>query len=147
VRVAHLLEDPLLVAAARDHPLAGRTAVTPDELRSQRWVAGSSNPESSLLGAWIGSPWTPEIAFVARDWNAKLGLVAAGHGVTVVPGLAATVLPPTLTVIRIDDPAAVRKTAIAVNADTSSERHRTVTEALVDSAAELSAELRRDLRV
>ena len=79
---------PLLVALPRDHRLAGRGRVPPSELRDERWVAGSDDPRSTLLGPWAGSAWEPDLSLVARDWMAKIGLVAAGLGVTVVPGIA-----------------------------------------------------------
>ena len=38
------------------------------------------------MGVWPGLDERPEIAHAARDWLAKLHLVAAGLGVTTVPG-------------------------------------------------------------
>ncbi len=108
-----LLDDPLFVAIASGHPFAGRESVTTAMLRHERWIAASTEPGSTLLGAWTDSAWQPAIAFVARDWVAKLGLVSAGLGITVVPGLAVPALPPTIVVVRIDDPAAARTTAVA----------------------------------
>jgi DNA-binding transcriptional LysR family regulator len=144
VALAPLLDDPLLVALPPAHPLAGRASVTPDELRAERWIAGSTEPGSTLLGAWADASWQPEIAFVARDWVAKLGLVAAGLGITVVPGLAVPALPPSLAVVRLDHPAAVRATAAAHRPG-----HDTAgpfLEALRDTAADLAAEIRHRLR-
>jgi DNA-binding transcriptional LysR family regulator len=141
-----LLDDPLLVALHPGHALAGRASVTADELRGERWIAGSLDPGSPLLGAWTAADWSPEIAYVAKDWVAKLGLVAAAQGVTIVPGLAAAALPHDVAVVRIDDPTANRPTAIATpdGAAVESQRQRFV-EALRDAAAELSADLRRRL--
>lgn len=143
VDVVPLLDDPLLVALPLAHPLAGRASVTPDELRGERWIAGSTEPGSTLLGAWTDATWTPEIAFVARDWVAKLGLVAAGLGVTMVPGLAVPALPASLAVVRLDHPAAVRVTVAAHRPDAEP---RPFLEALRDSAADLAAEVRHRLR-
>jgi DNA-binding transcriptional LysR family regulator len=142
-----LVEDPLLVAVARDHRLAGRGRVPASELRTERWVAASADPRSTLLGAWADGAWEPDVALVARDWMAKVGLVAAGLGVTVVPGIAVPALPPTVAVVGIDHPRAVRPVAVALPADVAGERsRRLLTEALADSAAELSARVRRRLR-
>jgi DNA-binding transcriptional LysR family regulator len=113
VRLTRLFDDPLLVALARGHPLAARERVSPEELRQERWVAGSANARSTLLGAWVGSAWKPHVAYVARDWPAKLGLVAAGHAVTIVPGLAVASLPVGVAVVRIEHPAAKRVTMLA----------------------------------
>jgi DNA-binding transcriptional LysR family regulator len=145
--VTTLLEDPLLVAVSRGHPLAGRASVPADALRHERWVAGSTQASSTLLGAWTDSSWQPDIAYLARDWTAKLGLVASGLAITVVPGLAAPTLPPTLAVVRIDHPAATRTTAIVTRADAPPDPHRhAFGEALRDTAAELAADVRRHLR-
>ncbi|WP_406233374.1 LysR family transcriptional regulator [Nocardia sp. NBC_01009] len=142
-----LLDDPLLIAAGRGHALADRVSVTPAELRSERWIAGSTELNSTLLGAFGDATWEPDIAFVARDWFAKLGLVAAGMGITVVPGIAVPVLPPTIALVRIDHPAAVRGTAVVYRSEAgATEPRRMFIEALRDGAAELSAEVRQRLR-
>ncbi|MGP3927585.1 LysR family transcriptional regulator [Streptomyces sp. 8N616] len=147
VEVIRLLDDPLLIAAPPDHALAGRASVTTAMLRNERWITASTEPGATLLGAWSEATWRPDIAFVARDWVAKLGLVAAGLGITVVPGLAVPAIPSAIAVIRIDHPAAVRTTAVAQRAGTPGEHlRRTFTEALRDAAAELSAQLRHRLR-
>ncbi|MFE7802600.1 LysR family transcriptional regulator [Nocardia sp. NPDC057440] len=145
--VESLLDDPLLVAVGPGHALADRVSVTPAELRRERWIAGSAEPNSTLLGAFGDATWEPDIAFVARDWFAKLGLVAAGMGITVVPGIAVPVLPPTIGLVRIDHPAAVRGTVVVYRSEAGdAEPRRMFTEALRDGAAELSAEVRHRLR-
>ncbi len=145
--VTTLVEDPLLVAVSRDHPLAGRRSAPAEALRDEHWIAASTQARSTLLGAWTGSAWEPDIAHVARDWIAKLGLTAAGLGITVVPGLAVPTLPPSLAVVRIDHPEATRTTAIVVRADAGPDPHRqAVTEALRDATAGIAAEVRRRLR-
>jgi DNA-binding transcriptional LysR family regulator len=147
VTLTTLVDDPLLVALPRDHRLAGRGRVPPAELRDERWVAGSADPRSTLLGAWADAAWEPDVPLVARDWMAKIGLVAAGLGVTVVPSIVVPALPPPVAVVGIDHPRAFRPVAVAVPVDVVDERNRRLfTEALVDSAAELSARVRRRLR-
>ncbi|UBU16198.1 substrate-binding domain-containing protein [Nonomuraea gerenzanensis] len=44
------------------------------------------------MGAWPGLEERPEIARSARDWLAKLALVAAGCGPTTVPAVLEAVL-------------------------------------------------------
>jgi DNA-binding transcriptional LysR family regulator len=147
VTLSTLVEDPLLVALPRDHRLAGRGRVPTSELRDERWVAGSTDPRSTLLGPWADAAREPDVTLVARDWMAKIGLVAAGLGVTVVPGIAVPALPPTVAVVGIDHPRAYRPVSVALPADAAEERNRRLfTEALMDSAAELSARVRRRLR-
>ncbi|MET9629627.1 LysR family transcriptional regulator [Lentzea sp. NPDC006480] len=137
VEMTPLPEDPLFVATGLGHPFAGQTAVTVKELKNQRWIAGSSEPGTTLLGTWVEEP---EIAYVARDWVAKLGLVAAGLGVTIVPGLVVPALPPSVAVVRVDHPEAVRATAVVGRAHPHVEAF---TELLRDAAAELAVQVRR----
>lgn len=113
VAVERLLDDPLLVALPRDHRLAGRSTVSADELRDEPWIAGSSDPGSTLLGPWTHASWQPQVAFEVRDWTAKIGLVASGLGITLVPGLSARTLPANVVVAALRDPRAVRPVALA----------------------------------
>ncbi|MGV9616247.1 LysR family transcriptional regulator [Nocardia xishanensis] len=144
--IVSLLNDPLLVAVPPDHALAGRASVTPAQLRGERWIAGSTEVNSTLLGAWRDAAWEPEIAFVARDWFAKLGLVAAGMGSTVVPGIAVPVLPPGIALVRIDHPAAVRPTCVVYRGGDPATPRQLFIEALRDTAADLATEVRQRLR-
>ena len=80
------------VAVADTHPFAARDSVDADELAEQRWVVGRNAAGSPEFGAWPGIE-KPQIAFTARDWTTRLGLVAAGHGIALVPGLAAAAMP------------------------------------------------------
>ncbi|MFF2552693.1 LysR family transcriptional regulator [Nocardia sp. NPDC058058] len=145
VEVAPLLLDSLHLAVHAAHPLAAHTTLAPTALRTEKWIVGSEDPRSTLLGGWAHAGWQPHIAYVARDWVAKLGLVAAGLGVTLVPGLAVPALPATVSVILIDDPAAVRPTVLAYRRGGPGDTHP-FAEALRDSAAQLAAELRARLR-
>src|SRR4051812_34460025 len=70
-----LTERGLRVAVAVDHPLARGKYIDVVDLRGQRWVAG---PGDGTMGVWPGLDERPEIAHTARDWLAKLRLVAAG---------------------------------------------------------------------
>lgn len=79
-----ICERELLVAVASTHPFAQRGTVEVAELADQVWVASRSDDGDSLLGVWPGLPGRREIRYVARDWNTKLALVAAGLAVTTV---------------------------------------------------------------
>jgi DNA-binding transcriptional LysR family regulator len=139
-----LFEDSLLVAVPRRHRLAGRASVKPAELSGERWVAGSTDASTALLGAWATHGEAPEIAYVARDWTAKLGLVAAGRAITIVPGMLVSALPTSVEVVRIDHPAATRTTWLVLRPE--HEAAARFGEALRDSAATIAAETRRRLR-
>src|SRR6185369_2100608 len=86
-----LSQRELLVAAPATHPLARGDAIDLADLRGQRWIAGSGDDRA--MGVWPGLDERPEIAHTARDWLAKLLLVAAGCGLTTVPGSLTAVVP------------------------------------------------------
>jgi DNA-binding transcriptional LysR family regulator len=137
-----IFHDPLLVALPSDHRLARHREVDLDALAAERWVAGSAGQEDTLLGVWPSLPWEPDIAFVARDWTAKLGLVAAGLGITVVPALAATSVRPDVRLVEIRAGAAATRTvAVATRPEADSAVRRAFLEALRSSAADLSREV------
>jgi DNA-binding transcriptional LysR family regulator len=86
-----LAERSLQVAVPDTHPLARGDYADVADLAGQRWIAG---PGSADMGVWLGAEGRPEIAHSARDWLAKLHLVAAGCGITTVPAALAPALPP-----------------------------------------------------
>lgn len=96
-----LTERPLCLAVPSTHPLARADSVDVADLRGQRWIAGSSSGEDKLLGVWPGLDERPEIAHTARDWLAKLHLVAAGCGLTTVPATLAAAAPPGVRVLPV----------------------------------------------
>ncbi|MGV9679889.1 LysR family transcriptional regulator [Nocardia sp. NPDC003482] len=145
VETTVLLTDSLYLAVARGHALAGAVSVPPIRLREERWISGSADLATTLLGAWPDPDREPVVAYVARDWIAKLGLVAAGLGVTLVPGLLVPALPGAVAVVRVDHPEAVRPTLLAHRVGSPLTRHP-VAEALRDAAARLAEEIRGSLR-
>jgi DNA-binding transcriptional LysR family regulator len=99
----HLLDEPMLVAVPLGHPLAGGTGtVGLAALADQAWIAGGIRPQESLLAVGMRHGFRPRIDFVANEWLAKLGLVAAGFGITLLPALAARAAPPDLALLRVD---------------------------------------------
>jgi DNA-binding transcriptional LysR family regulator len=80
------------VAVAESHPFAVRERIEPDELAGQGWVVGPGSGDAPEFGAWPGIA-EPRITFTARDWPTRLGLVAAGLGIALVPGIAARAVP------------------------------------------------------
>ncbi|QFZ19541.1 LysR substrate-binding domain-containing protein [Saccharothrix syringae] len=114
LRVRVLAERPLRVAVPATDPLAAADAVSLADLRGRRWIAGRSGPDELLLGAWPGLDERPEVAHVARDWLAKLQLVATGAGITTVPASLAAVLPPGVKLLAVrDGPREQRRVVLA----------------------------------
>ncbi|MEV7613745.1 LysR substrate-binding domain-containing protein [Streptomyces sp. NPDC089799] len=86
----HLLDERMYVALARGHRLAGRDLLRLAELADEEWIAASARPEETLMGGAPAQGFRPRTTFLAADWIAKQGFVAAGLGVTLVPALAAS---------------------------------------------------------
>ncbi|MGW0765594.1 LysR family transcriptional regulator [Streptomyces sp. NPDC002676] len=96
-----LTERALCLAVPESHPLARGDYVDVADLRGQRWIAGSTAGEDGLMGVWPGLDERPEIAHTARDWLAKLHLVAAGCGLTTVPASLASAAPPGVRILPV----------------------------------------------
>jgi DNA-binding transcriptional LysR family regulator len=147
IAVEHLIDDPLLLAVGAGHPLAGRRAVNLDDLASERWIAGSARAGDSMIGAWQWAEWQPRVELIAKEWTAKLGLVAAGLGVTLVPGLAADSVRSDVALIRIrSERPADRTVLLATRAGDLPPHVAEFRELLHETAAELTAELQRRIR-
>ena len=97
----HLLDERLLVAVSRDHRLARRRTVRLAELAGDAFVVGSATAEETLLRASLPGGFQPRIDLVAAEWTGKLGLVAAGLGVALVPALAVRGTPADIALLRL----------------------------------------------
>lgn len=117
----HLLDERLLVAVPRRHPLAGRETVRLAELAGECFIAGSADGADPLMRAAMPPGFRPRIDIVSADWTGKLGCVAAGLGVALVPALAVRAAPADLALLRLHpDDAPARR----VYAATVAHRHR-----------------------
>jgi DNA-binding transcriptional LysR family regulator len=88
-----LTERSLRVALPATHPLARGEFVDISDLHGQRWIAAPASAGETLMGVWPGLDERPQIAHTARDWLAKLHLVAAGCGITTVPAALTSAAP------------------------------------------------------
>jgi DNA-binding transcriptional LysR family regulator len=90
VEVVDLVDDELLVALPAMHPLAHKPRLRLRDLRDETWIeAAAGGPRPTLLTAAARAHgFEPRIRFAAEQWLSKQGLVAAGVGVTLIPGLA-----------------------------------------------------------
>lgn len=76
--------------------------ITTEDLASELWIAGEGAAGEPQFGAWPTLPH-PRIAHTARSWSTRLGLVAAGLGITVIPDLALPVLPIGVRALAVTD--------------------------------------------
>ncbi|MER7281415.1 LysR substrate-binding domain-containing protein [Dactylosporangium sp. NPDC000244] len=91
----------------------GRRVVRLREVAGEAWVAGSARAEETLLGASARLGFRPRIEFVVQEWTAKFGFVAAGLGVTLVPGLAARTAPADVVLLPLDPAEVPPRTVMA----------------------------------
>jgi molybdate transport repressor ModE-like protein len=81
VRLHHLLDDPVyLLSTRRRRKLAA--------LREETWIAGCDRCRSHLLSLCADEGFEPRIEYASDDMVVMQELVAAGLGVTTMPGLA-----------------------------------------------------------
>lgn len=90
------------VAVADSHRFAGRDWVRPEELGDQDWIVGPNAADAPEFGVWP-SIEAPRIAFTIRSWSTRLGFVAAGLGIALVPGFAAVMMPRGVRWVRVRD--------------------------------------------
>lgn len=88
-----LLDGGLLVAVPADHRFAYRGTIPVTELRDEPWIVGKGLRDDPQFGAWPTLDH-PRIAYAVREWPTRLGLVATGLGIAVLPEVAAPRSPP-----------------------------------------------------
>ncbi|UUU21773.1 LysR family transcriptional regulator [Streptomyces sp. DSM 40750] len=110
----HLLDESLYVAVPAGHPLADRPGpVRLGQLADADWISGSPRPEGTLLDAALRQGFRPRVAHVVGEWTAKLGYVATGLGVTLVPALAAESVRPDVVLLPVLDTGAPARAVYA----------------------------------
>lgn len=111
-----LLDDPLMVLLPADHALAlsGSGPVVLGQLERERWIAGCRRCREHFLAACARAGFAPDIAFTTDDTLAVQGLVAAGAGIALVPGMALPLLRHTDVVARPLAPALGRRVSAFV---------------------------------
>lgn len=80
-------ERPAVVALPAGHPLAARTAVALADLSDARWLdaPGIAPPPARLRAAAGVEGFRPAAEYRGGDVRGLLALVAAGHGLTLLP--------------------------------------------------------------
>jgi DNA-binding transcriptional LysR family regulator len=81
VRLTHLLDDPLFLLTT-----GGGTTLT--EHAHTPWIAGCERCRSHLVEMCERAGFSPHLAYTTDDMVVMQSLVAAGMGVTTIPGLA-----------------------------------------------------------
>lgn len=81
IRATHLFDDPM-------HLLSLQPGQTLRDHRDSAWIAGCENCRREFVDACERAGFTPHIVYTSDDVIVEQALVAAGMGVTTMPGLA-----------------------------------------------------------
>jgi DNA-binding transcriptional LysR family regulator len=93
IELHHLVDDPMYLALPREHPLAGKPRVRLEDFADERWI------QETDAHSWCGgfhaaccqaAGFDPKVGFQSDDYNVVQGLIAAGVGISLLPGLALT---------------------------------------------------------
>lgn len=127
------------IAVGRDHPLAERDVVDVAELVDQTWIVGAGTTAEPQFGPWPGLA-DPHVGHAVQHWATRFGLVAAGLGITLVPGLAADSVPHDVCWLPVRDPAGPPdRELLAVTAQNPSAAAAALVRAIGQEAARMIA--------
>jgi DNA-binding transcriptional LysR family regulator len=89
IRSELLLEDMLMAAIPSSHPLAHAAQVSVAEIAAERFVLFERSCAPSLHDLIVETCRSAgvelDVNYCAREWHSLLALVAAGHGMTIIP--------------------------------------------------------------
>lgn len=126
----------LCVAVPAQHRLAGTSVVPVAELAAEVWVVGAGSGDDPQFQAWP-TLTDPRIGYAVRGWPARLGLVAAGLGVCLVPEVAARSIPAGVVTVHVHDPGWPGRQVVAVTTAPRSAEAAGLLAALRQAAEEL----------
>jgi DNA-binding transcriptional LysR family regulator len=107
----HLLDDPMYVCVAADHPAATKRRLKLKDLADEAWIMGVTRtcPDGLILQrACEVAGFEPRLAFQSDDYVAIQGFVAAGVGVCFIPDLALVAVRDDVVIRRLEGRAPVR---------------------------------------
>jgi DNA-binding transcriptional LysR family regulator len=86
-----LFTEPVLIAVDHDHRLVGPDVAVAD-LRDERWIAPAAGSSCDVLlqRSCALAGYEPHVVAHCADFEVAVALVGAGHGVALVPGIAAS---------------------------------------------------------
>ncbi|SFJ96571.1 LysR family transcriptional regulator [Amycolatopsis sacchari] len=128
----------LRVAVPAGHRLVGAGTVEVAELAGETWIAGEGANGDPQFRAWPTLS-DPVIGHVVRGWPARLGLVAAGLGLCLVPEVAALSIPAGVVTVAVEDPSWQDRVTLAVTAAEPAAEAAAVVTALRRAGEEIHA--------
>ena len=112
VRVVPLFQEPMLLAVPVSDPLAGTEAVDLASVGERRFVTMSEGSSSRgyMVRACARAGFTPRVVMDADDLFSVTGAVAAGIGLSVLPGRMRDYRHPGVVLIPLAEPVPTRRT-------------------------------------
>ena len=117
VSLVHLLDDDYYLVLPRGHRLAGQASIELTDLADDPWVDNEFPPGACrdiMLDAFAAAGFAPNFVVESDDYPTAQGFVAAGLGVTMVPGLGLGFVHPGVVVRPMANPRPVRAIYAAV---------------------------------
>jgi len=129
-----LLDDPVVLAIPADYPADGPVPLA--SLAGQPFLAPrqATSCAEMIQRTCARAGFVPRVVARASDFQVLLSLVAAGAGVTLVPGLAARWLPPRVRLVPPADPVTRRVFTVSRRGGDRKPAVRVVLDALSDAA-------------
>lgn len=118
VRRVPLLDDPMHLILPRNHPAADRRRLKPAHLKDEPFIQLALGPASrAVYAALAHAGFAPQVVFETDDVLAIQGLVAAGAGVSLMPGMALPTLRPELVTRSLGSAVPARKVFALIPAE------------------------------
>jgi DNA-binding transcriptional LysR family regulator len=139
IELQRLVDDPMYLALPLGHPAANKPRVRLRDLSDETWIQESGN--HSWCGrfhetACLAAGFKPKVSFRSDDYNVVQGLVAAGVGISLLPGLSLTNVRDDIVIRSLGPNAPTRRIAAATLAG----RYRSpATEAMLGILEEVAA--------
>ena len=136
IELRALVSDPMYLALPRDHPAARKARVRLEDFADETWINDTRGPCGNLhMAACLAAGFEPRVGFQSDDYNVVQGLIAAGLGVSLLPGLALTNVREDIVVRSLGAKAPTRRVASA----TLSGRYRSpATDAMLEILHEVA---------
>jgi len=114
IELRRLVHDPMYLALPHDHPGARRSRIRLEDFASDTWINDTRGPCGHMhVAACLSAGFEPKIGFQSDDYNVVQGLIAAGVGISLLPGLALTNVREDIVVRSLGPKAPARRVAAA----------------------------------
>jgi DNA-binding transcriptional LysR family regulator len=138
IELHHLVDDPMYIALPHGHPLASKRRLRLQDFADETWI------QESGTHSWCGrfhetvcatAGFSPKVGFRSDDYNVVQGLIAAGVGISLLPGLSLTNLREDIVVRSLGPQAPARQ----ITAGTLAGRYRSpATNAMLEILTEVA---------